>query len=161
MGVLRNHLLRNFLNHFLEWDLPPNLLSRCSTCSRPFCKLISYKFKNCIPIRTRTQTVASEAQNAIHYTIEINSDPGGIQTPNTNIRSVVRYSVAPRGRFIIGASSRIRTYNHAYALPGWSRLVTPMSTYIYFARKEGFEPSNFSDWFWRPAPLTARQLACI
>jgi hypothetical protein len=26
---------------------------------------------------------------------------------------------------------QIRTVNHAYALPGWNRLVTPMSGYIF------------------------------
>ena len=36
---------------------------------------------------------------------------------------------------------QIRTVNHAYALPGWNRLVTPMSGYISVV-SIGIEPTS-------------------
>lgn len=45
------------------------------------------------------------------------------------------------GTFCI--SGQIRTVNHAYALSGWNRLVTPMSGYIYSPSREWYNLAFF------------------
>ena len=44
---------------------------------------------------------------------------------------------------------------------GLEAIILAIGRQTRIARQVGFEPTNLSEWFWRPSPLTARQLTYI